>query len=327
MNYYIPSIIILEPLREIKPMYITLQESIASIIFNKRLLTLLKQYENTNAWINFNNVSSDVVVKTFPDHRKVTSKQGDPVGIYAYPVDWVLQNPSTIYHGPSFKYARIIRPTGNMVDISNWNADDWIEHNVNKLQLLKVRPQSTTDLTDWQGFAKTLIGQYDLSTISKLHQEALVKLGYYAIFDTAGQIDPSEPSQAIFLTRSSYDVITTISNSHQNQTQSGKGTLQSAQLTKYLMRTIAGLGEKPDRSKVDVNMDDIEGISVQYTAPPWKLTITMADGENDKIHAICNGVDLGEINPDVTSLHQLILKKVSPLGQSKAPDEFDDIPF
>jgi len=193
-----------------------------------------KTVKDYDIWVNFSNHADNTIDKTAfskPDHA-------DPVGVYVYPLSYVIKHPSDIWYGRNAKFLRIIRSKAkkplylNSVD-SERKADDI---------LMKMGIDNGSHLMDlaWKHY-KNRIGknkntiakkfftvvQLDLEQAEKdeyngkikhklrtgVEQTALLKkAGYDAIFEDSRNnkqaiVNEREPQQAFFLSRSAFEVV------------------------------------------------------------------------------------------------------------------------
>lgn len=191
----------------------TLLESLAHVVFNKRLFALLNKHKGSGLWINFNDVTKDSVQKTMP--KNPSSNQGDPNGIYAYPVDWVLDNWAKITHGPLMKFARILKSsTEQVLHVDQISSADWVQVNKKLLTALQIDQSQydDDDLEEYLSVPRILSWKYNMKDVPEMMRSAYVQAGYQMLVDSSGVIEPQEPSQCVFLTRKAYSIIEMIHN-------------------------------------------------------------------------------------------------------------------
>lgn len=197
-----------------------------------------------NLYVQFTNHFSQNIERTAyqnPDHQ-------DPVGIYAYPIDYVINHPMDIWYGRTANYMRVLEKKGNNL-VLNWidRYDfDRLTYRLRDLGYTKERfSQSYLERLAKKYFPRALEGgkllpklwfaliQMDLNnpalknpedTNSEIEYKTrdgatqsaiLKKLGYDSIEDKSGGkgtgiINQREPEQIVFLTRNSFEVLETI---------------------------------------------------------------------------------------------------------------------
>ena len=73
--------------------------------FRKKYNSVVRSGSHHNLYVQFSNYASTTLEKTpivNPDHT-------DPVGIYAYPLKYVVQHPADIWYGKNAKYLRVLQ--------------------------------------------------------------------------------------------------------------------------------------------------------------------------------------------------------------------------
>jgi GNAT superfamily N-acetyltransferase len=198
--------------------------------FHKKYRTKVRRKEINpdHYWVQFRNFAEDKLDRTAFENPTHT----DPMGVYAYPLRYVLQHPADIWYGAAARYLRVIRNTAkNPLDLKELNDLGWgrIENllwrmglNLNKSDLRWIKRQY-----QWSGkYAPVLTfmramqikfndeptedgwGQKKWPMRSAKEQtQLLLKAGYDAVIDQGtGAINQREPEQAVFLTRASFRV-------------------------------------------------------------------------------------------------------------------------
>lgn len=202
--------------------------------FYKKYAKILRDRKGSDLFVQFTHYRGNIMDRTHqdePDHS-------DPAGTYAYPLKYVIKNPSDIWYGANARYLRVLEKTSDRVlwldQFSSWQSvANWLSRN-------RVPNQSGRTYWDERElkalfkmggydrnskmFAKTfmLALQMDFQSNAfktegyKAHIRDCVKsnreqnrfirsLGYDTIIDTGtGAINEREPEQAIFLTRAAF---------------------------------------------------------------------------------------------------------------------------
>lgn len=73
--------------------------------FRKKYLPFLRMKGSHNYFVQFTNFATDVLAKNpheEPDHA-------DPVGVYGYPLQYVLKHPADVWYGSQAKYVRVLK--------------------------------------------------------------------------------------------------------------------------------------------------------------------------------------------------------------------------
>ena len=193
--------------------------------YPKQFVNFVEKYKTQNLdnlYIHFSNFKSDVLDKRIMYDPAGTHE--DPSGVYAFPADYVVHNPSDIGFGTNRKYLAVIK---NLVP----NQTLYLQ-NIDKEQFIyyldKMFPEDGWDLnavyqnyivlrgmSAGEYFYRKLVGRMDsIRRTSKEMNDLLTKAGIKVLVDNAEEksksiIHPDEPHQAIFLTRDSFEIIET----------------------------------------------------------------------------------------------------------------------
>lgn len=196
----------------------------------KQLMADWKGKGYGDLWVQFTNISDPQSKTANPN-----PSHGDPVGNYGYPLSYVLDHPADIWYGHGTRYARVLRSKASFRQILRLDKADWgdasnviyktqLPYSLGKVQrIYKDRAKGST------GPGKIIMSaiQMDLDaepeegswgtkkypTRSGLEQtRLLLKAGYVAVEDWAkthkqASINDREPNQVIFLTPTSFDVV------------------------------------------------------------------------------------------------------------------------
>lgn len=204
--------------------------------FRKKYAHYLHSYE---LYVQFTSYQFDTLHRVgyaTPDHS-------DPVGVYAYPLNYILKHPSDIWYGARSKFARVLLDTSkNKLMLAYISKSDMytylgqaLNYSVSTTdrylrQLKRFSPKTFSSVTKYGQYFFSLIqldfenGTKETSWGSKIvprirsgqEQTALLrKLGFDAIEDTANTIPKAvinsrEPEQICFLTRHAFKVLEVI---------------------------------------------------------------------------------------------------------------------
>lgn len=209
--------------------------------FRTKYLKLQRQKKTTGLYVQFTSHKDNTMDRTAhqtPDHS-------DPVGNYAYPMDYVLKAPADIWYGKGARYLRVLDDTSkNALHLSYIDSEPKCERALNRLgfhihdvhKMIELARKHHKDrLKGSNRWAKTFfqcvqmdylggpIGEDKPGMFSKgglvfrirtgAEQTALLrKGGYDALIDTARSgaaavINDREPEQIVFLTRNAFRVL------------------------------------------------------------------------------------------------------------------------
>lgn len=158
----------------------------------------------------------------------------DVAGVYSYPVDYVIKN-NIIFlpHAAQAKFMFIINPKKDIIKSSTYNnfENDFekIKQFLNQKNLPEIKPQNST--SQFQSLWNT-ITEYTYKIFKKnsaVKASALFRvLGYEILYDDSnmGYINENEPTQCLFLTPSSYEVIDKIYNDAADYDESSQGQFE-----------------------------------------------------------------------------------------------------
>ena len=198
-----------------------------------------KQYKDKMLYVNFSNYADNTLDKRAvenPDHS-------DPMGVYGYPLKYVIDHPGDILYGRSAKYLRVLSiQKGRILSLQSMSDSD-MNHMYNKIfraydgpdmetavkylklynnlqnnksawfQAMQLTPESLVELVRWfNGRKKMNNPKPELTTLSAKEQTArFTSLGYSIIMDTGSShkkavINDREPEQIIFLNRGAFKI-------------------------------------------------------------------------------------------------------------------------
>jgi len=211
------------PLTEIRVLD-TAPKGFQEFLAKYRKLVRDKSIEQYSLYVHFSNFRDSPMDKNSvgsPDHS-------DPIGLYTYPIEYVLKNPADLWYGHNARYLHVVRSNAKnplyMKDIENDNNVSRILYrmdiHMDDRTLSKIRREHR-----WTGkwrFAKTFMSAFQLdyskpdperkkewTTRSGEEQTALLrKAGYDSIQDTGtGAVNDREPEQMVFLSRGAFKII------------------------------------------------------------------------------------------------------------------------
>jgi hypothetical protein len=159
---------------------------------------------------------------------------GTPLGIYAYPVNYVLKNSSAVEVKVPFAgerpYIYVLEPTGKMLDFELYTERDMNE-DIEKLKALGYDDEHIIDDGEYNASTDTWAGKMfnitrmfalDKKTAEKSAVQAKMTTRWSRIFSQlgyAGLVDPgygiihkNEPNQALFFSKKSFRVVEVIHN-------------------------------------------------------------------------------------------------------------------
>lgn len=201
--------------------------------FHKKYRNLIRKQGLYDIYVQFTNYQGDKLDRTAyesPDHH-------DPMGIYTYPLRYVLNYPADIWYGSKAKYLRVIRATPrNPLYYKGMNWDDvrTILFRMGTTELMGDRFENLDKYIKWvkkhnghkgkYAPQKTLMSAFQMDysedptevswgeekypiRSAKKQTELLMRAGYDAVVDeNTGSMNEREPEQAVFLTRASFRV-------------------------------------------------------------------------------------------------------------------------
>jgi hypothetical protein len=205
----------------------------------KTFFEFVKKYKKLKAdpylFVQFSNHSGSTLEQGAygsPDHR-------DPIGVYGYPLKYVIEYPADIRYGSNAKYLRVLRNTSPMdtlvlSDLPEWRAEGLMYKMGMEPMLLRQVGRHFKINKNSSMYGKRLFGciQYDFVEgkpvlRSGAEQTALLRKICKSVEDRAKNrntavINPSEPQQIIFLSRDSFKVEEVF-----NLRQEGSGSLMA----------------------------------------------------------------------------------------------------
>lgn len=246
--------------------------------FRKRYMKLAKSGQTRDLYVQFTHNGSSMDRTSFlsPDHS-------DPVGIYGYPMDYVLKYPADIWYGRGARFLRVLEDTSKSKLYIDSVDDEWAAK-----RMLQRMGFSIPDIDEmiWRCkklfrnsygsvnvWAKTFLSCVQMDVLgfdmdlakqdssnypavrSGAAQTALFrKAGFDAIEDTSTNnkraiINSREPEQIIFLTRGAFrirEVVSLRPDAHQNKLPSMTSSDPGAELIErpFAQKLAAIMGDK-----------------------------------------------------------------------------------
>jgi hypothetical protein len=207
-------------------------------LFGKQFKEFEIKYENNtdkDMFVQFTNHAPDVLEKN-PYAGNYTGHD-DPVGVYAYPLSYVINNPAKIYYGSGAKYIRVLRakdPSDKRLYLQKITMNQAIDlldklydNNGEDAYAEAEQDIIAADYNQNPGNVLWWAIQHDvlsplwgtLNVIeknrkildNKIQSQRLAKIGKTTVIDLAQSekdavINPAEPQQGLFLTRHNFDI-------------------------------------------------------------------------------------------------------------------------
>ena len=290
-------------------------------VFRKKYLKILKEPDSQDLYVNFTNYSGDTLDKSFsqdPTHK-------DPVGVYGYPLKYVVNNPSDLWYGANSRYMRILknkRPNKTLwlqhitegdakryigkiyntdfgtVDIIYKTTSKYMKKNVNNsvtpgsiffwnIQHDMLSEPETKDKWGDKKITYKFIPQKEQS-------QRIMKLGFLALKDSASTnkkaiINDREPEQILFLRRDVFDILESFDmnlKSDAVRTISEPNTIER--------KLVAAIAEKmDDKLKEGPERASLNGWSYYWTQKGRRIEIDFS-WSNEYFDYMSNSRRMGE---------------------------------
>lgn len=214
-----------------------LSETYYTDLYPKAFLEFVKKYKkqktDNTLYVQFTNYSGSVLEKTpysTPDHT-------DPVGIYAYPLKYIIDYPADIRYGRSAKYLRVLRIKNINRSLNLGTMEYWLAKSILGRMIKNEDPEYLLSVAQKQfkypnnrtRYAKQFFANvlFDLTQKIQTNNEVPYRLrsgeeqtkllllaGIWSLKDISktrklAVINKNEPEQIIFLNRNSFDVVET----------------------------------------------------------------------------------------------------------------------
>ena len=201
-------------------------------VFRSKYLKMIKQspWLGNSLYVQFSNNFGDVLDKNpyqSPDHS-------DPVGIYGYPIKYILNYPADVWYGMNTKFLRVLEPnTGNILKINEMNESNMMTY-LYKLgykysdipKLFKaIKKEFGYLFKGGNNFARYffILIQHSYDAVNNkftlrngIEQTKILRsFGFDAVIDSSSKdttaiINGREPEQIVFLHRGAYKVLEVI---------------------------------------------------------------------------------------------------------------------
>lgn len=188
--------------------------------FSKHFSQFINDYKDKisdkSLFVTFTMHKSNLDDKTFNPNP---STHDDPVGIYGYPLEYVINHPMDIKFAEKRKYLQVLKlNTNKILDLQNvsllelqrcyneiYGFDQYITNKKITFNTPRLRGWLLYHLVQTDKLTSTLRTPREQSELFK-------KLGYEVVMDNAKTendaiINPNEPEQTIFLTRNSFNIV------------------------------------------------------------------------------------------------------------------------
>lgn len=238
--------------------------------YGNEFLKFRKKYnklkKNTDLYVQFSNYDSDVLNR----QAFATPSHNDPVGVYSYPLAYVIDYPADIWYGTNSKYLRVLKIKNHNNKVSLQNMEPWFARN-----LIEKAGLNSSSLYDSQKAFKhtkgagqigkqffqavqhnleispiknnSIWGKKEIYTLrTGLEQTALLrKMGIEILIDNArtpnqAVINNREPNQAVFLTPTCFEVLEIFEiNSNTKHTSTSRTSVLGNKLARKLASMIA----------------------------------------------------------------------------------------
>jgi len=290
-------------------------------IFHAKYLPLVG---DASLYVNFTNAVGDTVNKSF----SINPNHSDPVGLYTYPLDYVIKNPSNIEYGQQAGYLRVIRSTAaNKLVINTMSAAQAIdlltrmgvEEPVKKMAFVQRRYSyglGNLAAKQFLGVLQTYVtvGQKRL-TPNAQQTALLLKAGVDCLEDkskTASEavIYEAEPEQCVFLRRSAFKVI----DIYRLRGEAAAG-INHSDPTEQFKRLPGMIAQAIGDRIIGNNLTGEQQVAMTfYTQAKRKIVVTMnkeyrflvrhrasTDHSGDKIAVVLMGPDFEPVSGDFDS--------------------------
>ena len=211
----------------------------AFMSFRKKYMPMLRKHQTFGMYTQFSNFASDTMNRN-PYH---TPDHNDMVGVYAYPIEYVLRYPADVWYGQGARYMRVLQSHAkNVLNLRYIDTEGKAERLLNSMGFNSRETMQLLDTarTTYKHKGVTRWGKIALAAIQMdllndplvpekrnifgrdppqyrvrdgLEQSKLfIKAGYDAVEDNGSSnkmavLNEREPEQIVFLTRAAFRVI------------------------------------------------------------------------------------------------------------------------
>lgn len=247
-------------------------------------------------YVNFNDDVGNTLNKGFspnPTHS-------DPSGLYAYPLEYVLNHPADIMYGQQARYLRVIQDTSsNKLVLTHMNPQQAVEiltrmgvpdpkkqmgnqQGVMQRKGIPVTGNKAAKLFFW---VMQKVAMANGGPANKVQSALLMKAGIDAVEDVAqsraeATIYPGEPEQIIFLKRSAFRVVEVF------ELRSDRSRIMHAADRSENLRRLPALIAKAigDRLVAASTTGDRAGEQTFYTAEKRKIVVRLKAEWSQRSH-------------------------------------------
>lgn len=246
-------------------------EDFYSTSFQEFIKKYRKLKNDTSIYVNFNNHYNNAENKTM--HADPT--HGDPMGVYAYPLKYVIDHPMDVRYGKTSKFLRVLKRTdkGNVLRVQD--EDDYqlnriffdetglhfsmvekylkiiygkdVKPRTLWFKAIQCEPSSLLELLEWAKMSKNKRNDIRQPSprikTAPAQNEMWKRHGYSTIIDSAKNqnhavINAWEPEQAIFLKRSAFKTIEVFEMGRAKKDTSGVIVSQSNEYEDLLLKKV-----------------------------------------------------------------------------------------
>ena len=213
----------------------TLQEVHWSEVWPKGFHQLIKEWKGKHTYGLYIQFTNEPTGDTSHKAAFQTPSHSDPIGVYAYPMEYVIKHPADIWYGHGTSRARVLRDKSKnltRLDTMSWNDAERLLWRANLSHLIKPAKRAYPDRAKGvtapgkifmsciqMDLDKGPTGEnwgkkkYDVRTGAE-QTKLLRKCGVDALLDKASRhsqasINDREPWQIVFLTPQAFEVVTT----------------------------------------------------------------------------------------------------------------------
>lgn len=255
--------------------------------FRKKYLPISKSAEGLDYYVQFTDFDSDILYKSgfkFPNHA-------DPVGVYAYPLKYVINYPQDIKYGRERKFLRIIKSNAKNIIWLQTLSKNEIIHILYKMgidQNFLIQSSEKIDFSDFNSnFEKSYQSMDSMLNFLVKNYKYTGKNKFTKAFMSAFQLDLSQPYAILsgkikFRTRSGLEQTKLLQKAGIDALRDSASTNKSAIINSAEPEQIVFLTRK--FSIVDIfNLHNKKTQYTDYKNIPIKLANEIFSKLNDKI--------------------------------------------
>ena len=246
-------------------------EDFYSNSFQEFIKKYRKLKNDTSIYVNFNNHYNNTEDKSMYDDPS----HSDPMGVYAYPLKYVIDHPMDVRYGKTSKFLRVLKKTDRGNTLRVQYEDDWqlnriffeetglhfsmvekylkiiygseVKSRTLWFKAMQCEHNSLLELLEWAKMSKSKRNEVRQPTakIKTAREQNTMwkKHGYSTIIDSAKNqktavINAWEPEQVIFLTRGSFKTLEVIEMGRAQKDTSGFITNVSNEYEDILLKKV-----------------------------------------------------------------------------------------